>query len=38
MANSGKGFTLVELAIVLFVITLLLGGMLTPLSQQIAER
>ena len=33
-----KGFTLVELAIVLFVITLLLGGMLTPLSQQIAER
>ncbi len=32
------GFTLVELAIVLFVITLLLGGMLTPLSQQIAER
>jgi type II secretory pathway pseudopilin PulG len=32
------GFTLVELAIVLFIITLLLGGMLTPLSQQIAER
>ncbi len=32
------GFTLVELAIVLFVITLLLGGMLTPLTQQIAER
>jgi type II secretory pathway pseudopilin PulG len=32
------GFTLIELAIVLFVITLLLGGMLTPLGQQIAER
>lgn len=38
MASNHKGFTLVELAIVLFVITLLLGGMLTPLSQQIAER
>lgn len=32
------GFTLIELAIVLFVIALLLGGMLTPLGQQIAER
>lgn len=38
MAKKAMGFTLVELAIVLFVITLLLGGMLTPLSQQIAER
>jgi type II secretory pathway pseudopilin PulG len=38
MAGKSSGFTLVELAIVLFVITLLLGGMLTPLSQQIAER
>jgi type II secretory pathway pseudopilin PulG len=37
-AGSGQGFTLVELAIVLFVVTLLLGGMLTPLTQQIAER
>jgi type II secretory pathway pseudopilin PulG len=36
--RAEDGFTLVELAIVLFVITLLLGGMLTPLSQQIAER
>lgn len=34
----GQGFTLIELAIVLFVITLLLGGVLTPLGQQIAER
>lgn len=31
------GFTLIELAIVLFVISLLLGGVLTPLGQQIAE-
>lgn len=35
---AGTGFTLVELAIVLFVVTLLLGGMLTPLGQRIAER
>lgn len=33
-----EGFTLIELAIVLFVVTLLLGGVLTPLGQQIAER
>ncbi len=33
-----RGFTLIELAIVLFVVTLLLGGVLTPLGQQIAER
>ncbi len=33
-----NGFTLIELAIVLFVVTLLLGGVLTPLGQQIAER
>jgi prepilin-type N-terminal cleavage/methylation domain-containing protein len=32
------GFTLIELAIVLFVITLLLGGVLTPLGRQIGER
>ncbi|MBM4180762.1 MAG: prepilin-type N-terminal cleavage/methylation domain-containing protein [Betaproteobacteria bacterium] len=32
------GFTLVELAIVLFIVTLLLGGMLMPLGRQIAER
>jgi type II secretory pathway pseudopilin PulG len=32
------GFTLIELAIVLFVVTLLLGGVLTPLGQQINER
>lgn len=33
-----RGFTLIELAIVLFIITLLLGGVLTPLGQQISER
>jgi type II secretory pathway pseudopilin PulG len=36
--DAATGFTLIELAIVLFVITLLLGGVLTPLGQQIAER
>lgn len=36
-ADTG-GFTLVELAIVLFIVTLLLGGMLMPLGRQIAER
>lgn len=40
MAGSlpATGFTIIELAIVLFVLTLLLGGVLTPLGQQIAER
>jgi len=33
-----RGFTLIELAIVLFIITLILGGVLTPLSQLIIER
>jgi prepilin-type N-terminal cleavage/methylation domain-containing protein len=33
-----RGFTLIELAIVLFVVTLLLGGLLTPLGQLIKER
>lgn len=36
--RSNGGFTLIELAIVLFVVTLLLGGILTPLGQQIVER
>lgn len=35
--KSATGFTLVELAIVLFIVTLLLGGMLTPLTRQISE-
>jgi prepilin-type N-terminal cleavage/methylation domain-containing protein len=33
-----KGFTLIEMAIVLLVITLLLGGLLVPLSAQIEQR
>jgi prepilin-type N-terminal cleavage/methylation domain-containing protein len=33
-----RGFTLIELAIVLFIITLLLGGVMTPLGEQITER
>ena len=37
-AAASAGFTLIELAIVLFIVTLLLGGVLTPLGQQIAER
>jgi prepilin-type N-terminal cleavage/methylation domain-containing protein len=36
--RSIRGFTLIELAIVLFIITLLLGGVLTPLGEQITER
>ena len=33
-----RGFTLIELAIVLFILTLLLGGLMIPLTQQIALR
>lgn len=32
--SSQRGFTLVELAIVMFIVSLLLGGMLLPLSAQ----
>ncbi|MCS6785504.1 MAG: type II secretion system GspH family protein [Thiobacillaceae bacterium] len=32
------GFTLLELALVLFVLTLLMAGMMTPLTRQITER
>jgi prepilin-type N-terminal cleavage/methylation domain-containing protein len=32
--SSQRGFTLIELAIVMFIVTLLLGGMLLPLSAQ----
>jgi prepilin-type N-terminal cleavage/methylation domain-containing protein len=35
--HFAAGFTLIELAIVLFIITLLLGGILTPLGQQVVE-
>lgn len=36
--GATRGFTLLELAIVLFIVTLLLGGMLTPLGRHIVER
>ena len=36
--NHPKGFSLIELAIVIFVITLLLGGLLVPLSSQVEQR
>ncbi|MBI5110172.1 MAG: type II secretion system protein [Rhodocyclales bacterium] len=32
--HAERGFTLIELAIVMFIVTLLLGGMLLPLSAQ----
>ena len=35
--HLAAGFTLIELAIVLFIITLLLGGILTPLGQQVVQ-
>lgn len=38
LSRHPRGFTLIEVAIVLFIITLLIGGVLTPLGQQIAER
>ncbi len=33
-----RGFTLLELAIVLFILTLLLAGVMTPLTRQLQER
>ena len=36
--NQSKGFSLIELAIAIFVITLLLGGLLVPLSSQVEQR
>jgi len=36
--KSCRGFTLVELAMVLFVVSLLLGGLLVPLATQIEAR
>lgn len=33
-----RGFTLIELSIVLFILTLLLAGALTPLTQQLLEQ
>lgn len=36
--NPVDGFTLVEMAVVLLIVTLLLGGLLMPLSAQVAQR
>lgn len=36
--NLQRGFTLVEIAIVLVVVGLLIGGMITPLSTQLEQR
>jgi prepilin-type N-terminal cleavage/methylation domain-containing protein len=33
-----RGFTLIELAIVLFILTLLMAGVMTPLTQQLTAR
>ncbi len=33
-----RGFTLIELAIVLFILTLLMAGVMTPLTEQLSER
>lgn len=38
MIGRQCGFTLIELAIVLFILTLLMAGAMTPLTQQLAER
>ena len=36
--RMGRGFTLIEVAIAVFVITLLLGGILVPLATQVELR
>ena len=38
LINQQKGFTLVEMAIVLMIVGLLLGGLLVPLSAQMEQR
>ncbi len=37
MLNISKGFTLIELAVVLFLVALVLGGVMTPLSTRIEQ-
>ncbi|MGH8618418.1 MAG: type II secretion system protein [Burkholderiales bacterium] len=36
--RAGAGFTLLEIAVALFVVTLVLGALLVPLSQQVESR
>jgi len=36
--NKCRGFTLVELAVVLFIVSLMLGGFLTPLSTRLEQQ
>ena len=36
--NSGRGFTLVEMAVVLTIVALLLGGLLPTISSQVEQR
>ncbi len=38
LPRRARGFTLIELAIALFIITLVLGSLLVPLTTQIAQR
>lgn len=37
MNYRAKGFTLIELAVVIFIVSMLLGGLLSPLSQRIEQ-
>ncbi len=38
MEKNNAGFTLIELAVVLLIVSLLLGGLLVPLSTQVSQR
>jgi prepilin-type N-terminal cleavage/methylation domain-containing protein len=38
MARPARGFSLIEMAVVLFVVTLLIGSLLVPLATQVEQR